>query len=173
MLIASMLFFYRWLTVSTPDGYFLLPLALYATCVTMLLPAIGQGSFGKLEPRRLLDGIQIYMTFRQLGASLGVASLTIVLEQRETLHSSRLYEHLRAGGGTSSAALVTLSRFLQVNSGSSPADAGLSSLGLLARLGAHQVEVLSYADCFLFMATLGALALPFVFMIAPPASPKK
>jgi hypothetical protein len=49
----------------------------------------------------------------------------------------------------------------------------LSSLGLLARLGAHQVEVLSYADCFLFMATLGALALPFVFMIAPPASPKK
>jgi len=173
MLIASMLFFYRWLTVSTPDGYFLLPLALYATCVTMLLPAIGQGSFGKLEPRRLLDGIQIYMTFRQLGASLGVASLTIVLEQRETLHSSRLYEHLSARSGTSTAALVSISRFLQANSGSSPVDAGLSSLGLLARLGAHQVEVLSYADCFLFMATLGALALPFVFLIAPPASPKK
>jgi MFS transporter, DHA2 family, multidrug resistance protein len=96
MLIVAMLLFYRCLTTSTPDAYLLLPLALYAGCLTTVLPAIGQGAVGKLDPGRQLDGVQIYMTFRQLGASLGIAFLTILLERRETLHSSRLYEHLNA-----------------------------------------------------------------------------
>jgi MFS transporter, DHA2 family, multidrug resistance protein len=36
MLISSMLLLYRCLTTSTPDGYFLLPMALYAGCLTTL-----------------------------------------------------------------------------------------------------------------------------------------
>jgi MFS transporter, DHA2 family, multidrug resistance protein len=64
VLIVAMLFFYRCLTTSTPDAYFLLPLALYAGCLTTVLPAIGQGVVGKLDPGRQLDGVQIYMTFR-------------------------------------------------------------------------------------------------------------
>jgi len=164
MLIGAMLLFYRCLTTSTPDGYFLLPLALYAGCLTTLLPAIGQGTIGKLEPRRLLDGMQLYMTFRQLGASLGVAFLTILLERREMLHSSRLYEHLNIANETTSTALSSLSRLLVTGRGT---NTGLMSIGLLARAAARQVEVLSYADCFLFMAMVGFLALFFIPLMAP------
>jgi DHA2 family multidrug resistance protein len=92
-----------------------------------------------------------------------------LLERRETLHSFRLYEHLEAANGTTSAALAFFSCFLQANSGASLADAELRSLGLLAR----QVEVLSYADCFLFAAIVAVLALPFVLLIESPASVKK
>ena len=173
MLIASMLIFYRCLTTSTPDGYFLLPLALYAGCLTTLLPSIGQGTFGKLERRRLLDGMQIYLTFRQLGASLGVAFLTILLEWRETLHSSRLYEHLNAANQTTSTAMSSISRFLYTNSGMSTAGPQLTPIGLLARAGAHQVEALSYADCFLFMAMVGVLAFFFIPLMAPFVAPPK
>jgi DHA2 family multidrug resistance protein len=59
-----------------------------------LVPSAGSGTVAKLDQANLLDGVSLYMTFRQLGAALGVALLTIVIEQRETLHSSRLYEHL-------------------------------------------------------------------------------
>jgi MFS transporter, DHA2 family, multidrug resistance protein len=169
MLISAMLLFYRCLTTSTPDGYFLLPLALYAGCLTTLLPAIGQGAIGKLEPRSLLDGIQIYMTFRQLGASLGVAFLTILLERRETLHSSRLYEHLNLANQATSTTLSSMSRFLENNSGTST---GLTSIGWLARAAARQVEVLSYSDCFLFMAMVGFLVFFFIPLIAPAPSHK-
>ena len=169
MLISAMLLFYRYLTTSTPDGYFLLPLALYAGCVTTLLPAIGQGAIGKLEPGSLLDGVQIYMTFRQLGASLGVAFLTILLERRETLHSSRLYEHLNIAGETTSTALSSTSRFLESNGGTSTE---LTPVGVLARAAARQVEVLSYADCFLFMAMVGFLAFFFIPLITPLPSRK-
>jgi MFS transporter, DHA2 family, multidrug resistance protein len=167
MLISAMLLLYRCLTTSTPDGYFLLPLALYAACLTTLLPAIGQGAVGKLEPHRLLDGVQLYMTFRQLGASLGIAFLTILLERRETLHSSRLYEHLYPANEATSTALNSMSRVFFTNDGISAAGDGLRSIGLLARAGTQQVEALSYADCFLFMAMIGVIALPFILLMAP------
>jgi hypothetical protein len=102
-----------------------------------VLPAIGQGAVGKLDPGRQLDGVQIYMTFRQLGASLGVAFLTILLERRETLHSSRLYEHLNAANETTSTALSSMSNFLYTNSGASTTRTSLMSVGLLARAGAQ------------------------------------
>ena len=173
MLIVAMLLFYRCLTISTPDVYFLLPLALYAGCLTTVLPAIGQGAVGKMEPGRQLDGVQIYMTFRQLGASLGVAFLTILLERRETLHSSRLYEHLNVANETTSTALSSMSSFLYTNSGASPTGTRLMSVGLLARAGEKQVATLSYADCFLFMAMIGGLAFCFIPLLAPfVAAPK-
>ena len=174
MLIVAMLLFYRCLTTSTPDAYFLLPLALYAGCLTMVLPAIGQGAVGKLDPGRQLDGLQIYLTFRQLGASLGVAFLTILLERRETLHSSRLYEHLNAANETTSSVLSSMSNFLYTNSGASTSRTSLMSVGLLARAGAQQVATLSYADCFLFMAMVGGLAFCFIPLLPPfVAAPKQ
>lgn len=167
MLIGSMVLLYRWLTGSTPDIYFLLPLALYACCLTMLLPALGGGTVGRLDQHDLLDGVSLYITFRQLGASLGVAALTILIENRETLHSSRLYEHLNPGNETTSATIHAASGYLAAHSG---ADAGVGarqSIAILSKIGAHQVEVLSYADCFVFMAVVGTVALCLVPLISP------
>ena len=115
----------------------------------------------------------IYLTFRQLGASLGIALLTILLERRETLNSSRLYEHLNLANETTAAALHSMSQYLSVTSGSEAAGTGLTSIGLLAEAGSHQVEVLSYADCFLFMAMVGVVALFFIPLIAPFVPPTK
>jgi DHA2 family multidrug resistance protein len=172
LLICSMLILYRFLTTSTPDGYFFLPMALYAGCLCTLLPSIGQGTVSKLDPRSLLDGVSLYMTFRQLGASLGVAFLTILIERRDTLHSSRLYEHLNAANQTTAGTLRALSQYLNGgSSGSSGVD--LASVKLLAEAGAHQVEVLSYADCFIFMAAVGGLALLFVPLMTPFVPPTK
>jgi MFS transporter, DHA2 family, multidrug resistance protein len=167
MMITSMLLLYRWLTTSTSDGYFLLPLALYACCLAAMLPSVGSGTVAKLDQANLLDGVSLYMTFRQLGAALGVAFLTIVIERRETLHSSRLYEHLSVANSTTDQTLVQTGSYLVAHAGAGPAYAHLASIGLLGRGAAHQVEVLSYADCFLFMAAAGAVALCLVPLMSP------
>jgi MFS transporter, DHA2 family, multidrug resistance protein len=167
MMITGMLLLYRWLTTSTSDGYFLLPLALYACCLAALLPSVGSGTVAKLDQANLLDGVSLYMTFRQLGAALGVAFLTIVIERRETLHSSRLYEHLDTANSTTSQTLDRTGSYLVTHAGSNPGFSHLSSIGLLAHNGAHQVEVLSYADCFLFMAAAGAIAMCLIPMMSP------
>jgi EmrB/QacA subfamily drug resistance transporter len=167
LMIMGMLMLYRWLTTSTPDGYFLLPLALYACCLAALLPSVGSGTVAKLDQANLLDGVSLYMTFRQLGAALGVAFLTILIERRETLHSSRLYEHLEAANSTTSQTLDQSGAYLVSHAGANPASSQMVSIGLLAHSGAHQVEVLSYADCFLFMAVAGAIAMCLIPLMSP------
>ena len=167
MMITGMLLFYRWLTISTSDGYFLLPLALYAACLAALLLSVGSGTVAKLDQANLLDGVSLYMTFRQLGAALGVAFLTILIERRETLHSSRLYEHLDVANSTTSRALDQTGSYLVNHAGADIAYSHVASIGLLARSGAHQVDVLSYADCFLFMAAAGAIAMCLIPVMSP------
>jgi MFS transporter, DHA2 family, multidrug resistance protein len=167
MMIGAMLLCYRRLTTSTPDGYFLLPLALYAGCLAALLPSVGSGTVAKLDQANLLDGVSLYMTFRQLGAALGVAFLTILIERRETLHSSRLYEHLDIGNVATRDAIDHTGNYLIAHAGASSPGSHLTSIALLAHSSMHQVEVLSYADCFVFMAIAGLIAMFLIPVMSP------
>jgi MFS transporter, DHA2 family, multidrug resistance protein len=174
MLILSMLFLNRWLTTGTPDVYYVLPLILYAFCLAPLLPAVGSGTVGRVEQNQLLDGVSLYMTFRQFGASLGVASLTILIQSRETLHSSRLFEHVRLSNAQTQSWLSGIRGYLASHFGEGPAAAHGAALQLLAETGARQSETLSYADAFLFMAFIGLIAVCFIPLISPaPAQPVK
>jgi DHA2 family multidrug resistance protein len=167
MLIASMIWLNRILTTGTPDGYYVVPLILYGFCLSPLLPAVGSGTVAKIDQNELLDGVSLYMTFRQFGASLGVALLTILIAHRETFHSSRLFEHVRRNNPvtqdwTSSAAAAMTSR-----GGYSPFEGARMATKLLAEAGGHQAATLSYADAFAFMAVIGLIALCLVPIIPP------
>jgi MFS transporter, DHA2 family, multidrug resistance protein len=171
-LVLSMWLLSRLLTTSTPRFYYALPLVLYAFCLSPLLPAVGSGTVAKIEQNRLLDGVSLYMTFRQFGASLGVALLTNLLESRETLHSSRLFEHLQASGGNTAGWLAGGASTALARAGTAPSNAGPALHALLDSVSAPQAATLAYADAFLFMACVGVVALCLVPII-PPTAPAK
>ncbi len=170
-LVASMLLFERMLTTSTPAVYYAFPLVLYACCLSPLLPAVGSGTVAKIEQNKLLDGVSLYMTFRQFGASLGVALLTVLLERRETLHSARLFEHLSQGGVTTSW-LSSADSVAAVRGGLSASDASHVAVALLREVASRQADTLANADAFLFMACVGLIALCLIPII-PPTPPAK
>ena len=167
MLICSMLRFSRLLTVGTPDSAYLLPLVLYAFCLAPLLPSVGSGTVARIEQSKLLDGVTLYMTFRQLGAAFGVALVTIVLDWRETLHSARLFDHLRTASVRTGAWLHTTSSVVTARGGYAPAESQHAAMRLLADAGQQQAATLAYADAFLFMAAIGVVALCLVPVIPP------
>jgi DHA2 family multidrug resistance protein len=167
MLVCSMLLLNYWLTTGTPDGYYILPLILYAFCLSPLLPAVGGGTVAKVDQRQLLDGVSLYMTFRQFGASLGVGLLTILIEQRESLHSSRLFEHLRQSSILTQDRLAGLNAYLASHLGDGVVAARAEAIGLLRGAGVKQATTLSDADAFLFMAFVGLVALCFLPLVAP------
>jgi MFS transporter, DHA2 family, multidrug resistance protein len=167
MLIASMLLLSRLITTGTPDSAFVFPLILYAFCLSPLLPAVGSGTVARVEQTKLLDGVSLYMTFRQLGAAVGVALVTILINWRETLHSARLFEHLRTASGTTSTWLDRMTGVLATRSGYSTLESQHAALRLLADFGARQAATLAYADAFLFMAAVGVVALCVVPIIPP------
>jgi DHA2 family multidrug resistance protein len=172
MLIASMLVFWRFLTTDTPDLYYLLPLVLYACCLSPLLPSVGSGTVARVEQDKVLDGVTLYITFRQFGASLGVAALTVLLERRETLHSLNLYNTVRANVPAVTNYLAATKSVLVSGYGLGTVDAARAATSYLASTARRQVETLSYADAFLFMACVGALALCFVPLMPPPPARK-
>jgi MFS transporter, DHA2 family, multidrug resistance protein len=166
-LIVSMLLLNRFMTTDTPASYFYLPLMLYALCLSALLPSVGSGTVARIEQPKLLDGVSLYMTFRQFGAALGVALLTILVERRETLHSSRLFDHLRASSQVMQNWMTTASNVVTSRGGYSVLKSQQIATKLLAEVGGREAATLAYADAFLFMALIGVITLCLVPIIPP------
>jgi MFS transporter, DHA2 family, multidrug resistance protein len=168
-----MVLFARLMTVATPDTDYVLPLILYAFCLAPMLSATSSGTVGKMPPSQQLNAVAIYMTVRQFGAGLGVTLVTSLLNWRETLHSSRLFEHLAAGGAEGQKWMNTAAQAIVARGGYSPFQAHQMALQLLSDAGARQSATLAYADAFLFMAGIGLVALFFVPLMSPTAVVKK
>jgi DHA2 family multidrug resistance protein len=173
MLIASMVLLNRLLTTETPDVYYALPLVLYACCLSPLLPSVGGGTVARIAQDKLLDGVALYMSFRQFGASLGVAALTILIAHCETLHSSRLFEHLRQGNPVTSGWLSSVAAALTSRGGYTTFESHQAAIELLGASGRSQAATLSYADAFAFMAAIGVIALCLVLVVPPTPVAKK
>lgn len=167
MLVCSMLLFARLTTTGTPDTDYAFPLILYAFCLAPMLSAIASGTVSKLPLAQQLDAVAIYMTFRQVGASLGVTLVTIVLDRRETLHSSRLFEHLHSGGSRAEDWMNQAAQFAIGRGGYTPDQAQHMALRMLSDEGARQAATLAYADAFMFMAAIGLIALCLVPLMSP------
>ncbi len=172
MLICSMLLFQRVLTTGTSWESYVLPLMLFGLCLSPLLPAVGSGTVARIDQSRLLDGVSIYMSFRQFGASLGVAIMNILLAHRESVHSARLFEHLHNNRAIVEHSLATL-RGSALHHGA-PSNADDMALARLVEAARHQSETLSYADAFTFMAVIAVIGMCLIPIIPPtPPAVKK
>jgi MFS transporter, DHA2 family, multidrug resistance protein len=169
MLVASMLLMAHLITTGTPDAAFALPLVLYAFCLAPMLSAVGRGTVSRMPQASQLDTVSIYMTCRQFGSAIGVALVTVVLSQRETLHSSRLFEHLRANRPVVHDWLVAASSAVADRGG----DAHQIAMRLLDAAAVRQAATLAYADAYFFMAAIGVVTLCFVPLMRPTLVGKK
>ncbi|VVE77463.1 MFS transporter [Pandoraea sputorum] len=169
LLTVSMSLMSYLITTTTPYGYFALPLILYAFCLSPVLSALASGTVARLPQDVQLDAVAVYMTFRQFGMSLGVTLVTVVLAWREQLHSSQLFDFLYSASvqvneWMTSATLMLMQRGMSATQAHSAAEA------LLAETAIRQARTLAYADAFVFMASVGVLALCFVPLMSPTPS---
>jgi len=172
VLIISMVWFARVLTTGTPDAVYLGPLVLYAFCLAPLLPAVGSGTVARIDQGRLLDGVSLYMTFRQFGASLGVAGLNALIDARESYHSSRLFEHVRGNHPLTQGWIDRFAGVAMARGGATGPEAHGMAVKLLQETAATQASTLAYADAFLAMAVVGCLAM-LLLPVAPASPPAK
>jgi MFS transporter, DHA2 family, multidrug resistance protein len=167
MLIISMIVFARLITTGTALAYFAIPLVLYAFCLAPLLSSVGGGTVGRVAQADQLDAVSIYMTFRQFGASLGITLISIILDRRESLHSARLFDHVRAGGALTSHWIGTVAHAIGQRIGYSSHQAHEVAVALLSETATRQAATLAYADAFVCMAGVGLVALCLVPLMSP------
>src|ERR1700748_215933 len=160
-----MVIFHAIFTSNTPDIYLLLPLAILGVGISYLIPAIGSGTVGKLSAGDLAEGMAQYMSFRQLGSSVGVAACAILITWPQTLHSERLYSNVSIPrldriGWLQSAAPI----FARLGV-SDPSSAPASVASYVRRIASHEIDTLAFADVFVMLtvvAFIGVCVSPLI-----------
>ena len=98
---------------------------------------------------------------RNLGGSIGVASVQTSLQQRQQFRQSRLVEHTLPSDIHLQEFIQRATEYFQ-SSGSSAVDAARKAYALF-----KQATLLSYIDTFCILAVLCFLALPLAFVLRP------
>jgi DHA2 family multidrug resistance protein len=138
-------------TTSQADFWsFAVPLALTGLGASFLFVPLSIAVLGATTPSEGPKAGAFVNLATQLGGSIAVAALAVIVDRRQTLH----YEAL---AGNVTAANVAVTQFLLHN-----------TLGRLAFLVRVQAQILSYADATVAIAIMTILCVPLVFFMRKP-----
>jgi DHA2 family multidrug resistance protein len=114
---------------------------------------------------QLKDASGLYNLMRNLGGALGLAMLNTELTDRLAFHYERLSESVSAGRGIAEDALAGLAaRFTDMM----PGDAVTGALKTLSGFVRQQAATMAFADCFVMVAVIYALAIFTVPLLGKP-----
>lgn len=124
-------------------------------------------TMGQLRKDQIGNAAGIYNLMRNIGGSVGIASVTTMLVRGSQIHQNYLAANLASSNPDALAAVHGLQAELQ-QAGASLYNAGEQALGAVYRNLQQQATVLSYADNFRFMAFLMVVSVALVFFFRRP-----
>ena len=112
-------------------------------------------------------GTGIINLARNMGASVGIATVTTMLERRTQVHQARLMDHVNSlNPALTNMTNGTSARL--ISHGSSAAQAAAQAHGMVAGLVARQSAMLAFVDNFKMLGVVFFAVIPiFVFMRKP------
>jgi DHA2 family multidrug resistance protein len=120
-------------------------------------------AMGRLRKQQIGNAAGIYNLMRNIGGSVGIASVTTLLVRGAQVHQSYLGGNLTAGNPATAGALQGLEAKFRI-AGASATTAHAEALGALYHSVQQQASVLAYADNFRLLAYLSLLCiLPILF----------
>jgi DHA2 family multidrug resistance protein len=120
-------------------------------------------AMGRLRREEIGNASGIYNLMRNIGGSIGIATVTAVLVRHSQLHQNYLAAHVTAGARTTTGALTALTNHFSI-SGFDPTTAHRMALGAIYRMVEQQASLLAYADNFRLLGYLALLSIPLVLM---------
>ncbi len=128
-----------------------LPLAIRALGFPFVIVAITNIATAGIEPDQVGSASGLFNMLRNLGGSVGIATLGALLTRREHFHSNHLGDAVSAFSSVTDERLTLLtSRFVAV--GYDVVTAGKMALGAIDQTIRGQAFFLAYGDCFKVLA---------------------
>ncbi len=152
------------LTAESAGGDFTLSQLLRGAGQVLAMFPLNQASIGAVAPELAGDAAGLFNMARNLGGSIGLASLGALMDYRVALHTDTIRSAVTANSPVAQERVAAMS----ANFASQNGDAGhsqLQALGQLAGQIAQQAQVMTFADCFWLLGMLIALGLPLVALL--------
>src|SRR5205809_7688 len=138
--------------------------------LAFLFIPINVAAFAYVPKEKSNMGTGIINLARNIGASVGIATVTTMLDRRAQFHQSRLMEHVN----DFSAAYHNMLNGMQVKligAGSTAAHAGAQAHGMIYGTIQRQAVMLSFIDNFKMLGVVFFAVIPVLVMMRKPKAP--
>lgn len=148
----------------------LLPNLVRAVGQPFIMVPLSNLAMAGIEAAQVGSASALYNVLRNLGGSVGIASLGTFLSVREKLHSARILENLNLFDGAMRARLDQWTQYFLLRGADSDLarQQAYAALGNIARREAY---IMAYNDVFLVLTTAFASGLIFLLFVRRPKSP--
>jgi MFS transporter, DHA2 family, multidrug resistance protein len=138
--------------------------------LAFLFIPINVAAFAYVPREKTNMGTGIINLARNIGASVGIATVTTMLERRTQFHQARMIEHVN----TLSAAYHNTFNGIQVKliaAGSSLAQANVQAQGMIYRTIQRQAAMLAFLDDFKMLGVVFLAVIPILLLMRKPRVP--
>jgi DHA2 family multidrug resistance protein len=155
--------------LSLDAGYwnFFLPLIVQGASLGLLFVPLTTITNGGVSKERMGQATSIFNLMRNIGASIGIATVTTLLARRSQLHTSELTAHVTAFSPQALSQLEGIKASL-IAAGADPATAAQKAAAILFGRIQQQAGMMSYEDAFLLMAFMFGSMLLLVPLMRKP-----
>ncbi len=120
-------------------------------------------AMGRLRREEIGNASGIYNLMRNIGGSVGIATVTTLLVRRAQVHQNYLIAHLTADAQAVGSTLAGLAAHLSTY-GFDPSTAHRAALGVLYRMVGQQASLMAYSDNFAVLGYLALFSVPLVLL---------
>jgi DHA2 family multidrug resistance protein len=176
MTVGASMWYFSTFNLATDYSHYALARALQGLGYGFFFVPVSVLAYSQLRPDQNNRASSLTNLFRNWGGSFGIAFITTATERRRQFHQTNLGSTIGATSQQLGERITALTNYL-VSKGFSGPDASAAAQGRLLEQLQRQVSLLSFMDCFRFIAFLTLAAVPLLFFVQrfkaagkPPAS---
>ncbi|MFF7706737.1 DHA2 family efflux MFS transporter permease subunit [Pseudomonas sp. NPDC007930] len=152
------------LTAQSVGHDFVLSQLLRGVGQILVMMPLSQLSMRSVPPEQAGDAAGLYNMSRNLGGTIGLALLGVLIDRRNHFHDAALRESIHANSQLAQDQIAERSASFVANHGD-PAWAQLQAMGQLANEIAQQASAMTYNDAFFALGLAMLACLPLAFML--------
>jgi len=164
MTVGASMWYYSTFNLATDYSHYALARALQGLGYGFFFVPVSVLAYSQLRPGQNNRASSLTNLFRNWGGSFGIAFITTATERRRQFHQTNLGSTIGATSQQLGERITALTNYL-VSKGFSGPDASAAAQGRLLEQLQRQVSLLSFMDCFRFIAFLTLAAVPLLLFV--------
>jgi MFS transporter, DHA2 family, multidrug resistance protein len=168
-IIIASLSFWKFSHLSLSAGYwdFFIPLIVQGAAMGLLFVPLTTITNDPVPKEEIGNATSLFNLMRNIGASIGIASVTTLLSRNQQKHINILGSHVTVFDPQAQSVINALKASF-MKAGSDPATALQQAYAAIAGMVNQNAYMLAFNDAFRFMMIMFALMLPLIFVMRKP-----